>query len=694
MPLTVGDAGRLPIPMHETFLQDLAVVMIVAGVVTVLFHRLKQPVVLGYILAGFIIGPHTPPFPLIHDQHTIDTLAELGIIFLMFSLGLEFNLRKLKEVGVTALLAALFEIVVMVGVGYQMGRWFGWSDMDSLFLGAMLSVSSTTIIVKALGELGLAQERFAGIIFGILIIEDILAIVMIALLSGIAMTGALSVMEVGRTLGRLGIFLITALVLGLIAVPRLLAFVGRFKSQEMLLVTVLGLCFGFSLLAVKLGYSVALGAFVIGAVISEAREIRKIEHLIEPVRDMFSAVFFVAIGMLIDPKLLAQYAGPIALITIAVIVGKVLTCSFGTFLAGHDTKTSLKVGMGLAQIGEFSFIIASLGLSLKVTSGFLYPIAVAVSAITTLCTPYLIKSADPTVRWLDRTAPTSLSGYLAIYTGWVGRLGSARKVSFAGQMIRKWSRQMLLNLVLISAVFLVAAYLGRRDFGWLPAGVRQANVYRPLVWLGAVTLALPCFIAIFRKLQALGLLVAEIKVPRAQAGDRTDAIRNLVAQAIPLAGLVGLVVFGLMLSSPLLPPLNVLLILLVAVVVLTWVLWRYAIRIYSKGHAALLATLAQPPPPRHEADAPKAGGFLREADLETLLLPSDFPAAHQQIRQLALRTHTGASIVGIERSGNATINPGPEDDLRPGDQVLLLGNPTQLAAAKAYLLPPDPAGAR
>ena len=317
--------------MHISFLQDLAVVMIVAALVTILFHRLKQPVVLGYILAGIIIGPHTPPFPLIHDPHTIETLAELGIIFLMFSLGLEFNLRKLKQVGVTALLAALLEIVVMVGVGYWLGRGFGWSHMDCLFLGAMLSISSTTIIIKALGELGLTRERFAGLIFGILILEDILAIVMIALLSGIAMTGSLSVGDVGLTLGKLGIFLVTALVLGLIAVPRLLGFVARFRSNEMLLVTVLGLCFGFSLLAVKLGYSVALGAFVIGAVISEAREIGQIEHLIEPVRDLFSAVFFVAIGLLIEPKLLVEYAFPIAAITVAVIVGKVLACTFGTF---------------------------------------------------------------------------------------------------------------------------------------------------------------------------------------------------------------------------------------------------------------------------------------------------------------------------------------------------------------------------
>jgi CPA2 family monovalent cation:H+ antiporter-2 len=246
--------------MHGVaFLQDLAVVMIVAALVTIVFHRFKQPVVLGYIIAGVIIGPHTPPFPLIHDQETIKTMAGLGVILLMFSLGLEFSLEKVRKVGATALIAAGLEILLMIWVGYELGQFFGWGRMNSIFLGAMLSISSTTIIVKALGDLGKTKERFAQLIFGILIVEDILAIVMIALLSGIAMSGSLQTQEVIGTVVRLTIFLAVALVLGLLSVPRLLAYVGKFKSNEMLLVAVLGLCFGVSLLAARLGYSVALG---------------------------------------------------------------------------------------------------------------------------------------------------------------------------------------------------------------------------------------------------------------------------------------------------------------------------------------------------------------------------------------------------------------------------------------------------
>jgi monovalent cation:H+ antiporter-2, CPA2 family len=454
--------------MHSvTFLQDLAVVMIVAGLVTILFHRFKQPVVLGYILAGVIIGPHTPPYALIHDEPTINTLAELGVILLMFSLGLEFSLRKLTRVGLPALIAALLEILLLFWVGYQIGHFFAWPSLDAVFLGAMLSMSSTTIIIKVLGELGKMKERFAQLIFGILILEDILGIAMIALLSGIAMTGSLSATDVGLTLGKLAVFLVVTLVAGLLAVPRLIGYVARFKSNEMLIVTILGLCFGVSLLAAKLGYSVALGAFVIGAVIAEARELHRIETLLEPVRDMFSAIFFVAIGLLINPKMLITHWQPTLVITLAVIVGKVLTCSLGAFVGGYDSRTSLRVGMGLAQIGEFSFIIASLGLTLKVTSDFLYPVAVAVSAITTLFTPYLIRSADGAVTWFDRVAPRSVVQTLALYTNWVGQLGR-RQSSMATKLIRKWAAQMALNAALITAVFIAAAFLGQRPPDWAP----------------------------------------------------------------------------------------------------------------------------------------------------------------------------------------------------------------------------------
>ena len=408
--------------MHGVdFIKDLAVIMLVAGVVTVIFHYLKQPVVLGYIIAGLIIGPYTSAVPFISDEKTIRTLGELGVVFLMFGLGLEFSLRKLAKVGATAFVAATAQIIVLIWVGYEIGRFFSWTPMDSIFLGAMMAISSTTITVKALEELGLKKEKFANLIYGILIVEDILAISLIVMLTGIATTGQLEAIDAAMTVGELILFMTISLAVGILLVPRLLNLVAKFQRKEMLLVTVLGLCFGFCLLVMKMEYSVALGAFLVGAMMAESRHIHTIEKLIEPVKDMFIAIFFVTIGLLLDPSVIWKYALPITLISFAVIVGKVITCSMGTFITGHDGVTSMRVGMGKAQIGEFSFIIASLGLALNVTSDFLYPIVVAVSTITTLFTPYLIKGSDPFSQWMGLRIPSPVKNVFVQYSEHVGQ---------------------------------------------------------------------------------------------------------------------------------------------------------------------------------------------------------------------------------------------------------------------------------
>ncbi|VTP90990.1 sodium/proton antiporter [Pseudomonas aeruginosa] len=473
--------------MHAVdFIQDLAVIMLVAGVVTILFHRLRQPVVLGYIVAGFIIGPHTPPFGLIHDEDTIKTLAELGVIFLMFCLGLEFSLRKLFQVGATAFIAAFLEIVLMIWIGFEIGRFFEWSTMDSLFLGAILAISSTTIIVKALGDLKMKNERFAQLIFGVLIVEDILGIGIIALLSGIAVSGSVETGEVFSTVGKLSLFMIVALVVGILLVPRLLAYVAKFESNEMLLVTVLGLCFGFCLLVVKLEYSMVLGAFLIGAIMAESRQLVQIERLIEPVRDMFSAIFFVAIGLLIDPKILVEYAWPIALITVAVVLGKMFSCGMGAFIAGNDGRTSLRVGMGLSQIGEFSFIIAALGMTLKVTSDFLYPVAVAVSAITTLLTPYLIRAADPLSQHLANAMPQRMARIFGHYGDWLRSIQPQGDRAVLAAMIRRILLQVGVNLALVIAIFLAGGYFADTLSAWMSQWVAYDGLHKALIWGGAL----------------------------------------------------------------------------------------------------------------------------------------------------------------------------------------------------------------
>lgn len=578
--------------MHAiSFIQDLAVIMLVAGVVTILFHRLKQPVVLGYIVAGFIIGPHTPPFGLIHDEDTIKTLAELGVIFLMFCLGLEFSLRKLFKVGATAFIAAFLEITLMIWIGYEIGQYFGWSAMDSLFLGAILAISSTTIIVKALNDLKMKNQPFAQLIFGVLIVEDILGIGIIALLSGIAVSGSVSSGEVFSTVGKLSLFMIVALVIGILLVPRLLAYVAKFESNEMLLITVLGLCFGFCLLVVKLEYSMVLGAFLIGAIMAESRQLLKIERLIEPIRDMFSAIFFVAIGLMIDPAILVQYAWPIAVITVAVVLGKMLSCGLGAFLAGNDGKTSLRVGMGLSQIGEFSFIIAALGMTLQVTSDFLYPVAVAVSAITTLLTPYLIRGADPLSNQLASIMPRRVARVFGMYGEWLRSIQPQGEGALLASMIRRILLQVGVNLALVVAIFFCGGYFAERIGVYISDWVSDVGQQKAWICGAALLLSLPFLIAAYRKLKALSMLLAEMGVKPEMAGRHTARVRKVIAEVIPLLSLLVIFVMLAALSASILPTNELLILIAVIAAIVAAVAWRWFIRVHTRMQIALLETL-------------------------------------------------------------------------------------------------------
>jgi CPA2 family monovalent cation:H+ antiporter-2 len=664
--------------MHGNLLPDLAAVMLIAGVVTILCHRFKQPVALGYIIAGVIVGPYTP-VQFVHDKDTIDDLGHLGVVLLMFSLGLEFSLRKLTTVGISAFVAAIMEIVLMMWLGYEVGRAFGWNTMDSVFLGAMLSISSTTIIVKALNELGKTREKFAEIIFGILVIEDILAIVMLALLSGFAVTGHLHAGEVGKEVLQLAVFFAMVLVLGFILVPRLFDYVARFKSDEMVLVTALALCFGVALVATMKGYSVALGAFLIGAVIAEARQLHKIEELIAPVRDMFSAIFFVTIGMLIDPKMLLDYWFPILTLSLLVVVGKVVTCSFGTFVGGRDLRTSLCVGMGLAQIGEFSFIIAGVGASLQVTSDFLYPIAVAVSVITTLVTPYLIRATDPAVNWIDRTAPRHLMQSLDVYTMWIGSFaeGSASPVTL---LVRRMGWQLLVNVLLTVGIFALGAWVAQWPHEYLPAMLRPQAVYTTLVWFAVMLVCSGIYLASARKIQAMSMLVAEVVVPFATGGQHGASVRMVISQVFVLLSFVVMGFLTILLSTSILSSVSLIVPLLGIGCGMIFLFRRILVRVYSRAELALHETLIELP--RLQRERPKViKEILRDAELDTMEIPAGSVMIGRKLRDIPLRQQTGASIVAIERHGQRVINPGPDETIQQGDRVLLLGELEQLPAA-------------
>lgn len=671
---------------HVEFLQDLAVVMIVAGVVTVLFRRFRQPVVLGYLVAGVIIGPHSSPVPLVRNEAIIRTLAEMGVVFLMFTLGLEFSFKKLRRVGLSALVAGSIEISCMFLVGFQLGRLFGWSATDSLFLGAIISISSTMIVVRTLRDLGKMKERFAELIVGILVMEDIVAIVMIALLSGIGLSGSLAARDAVFAASRVGVFLVAAIVTGLLVVPRLIGYVARFKSNETLLVTVLALCFGLSLLAVKLGISVALGAFIMGAVVAVSREIGVVEALVAPLRDMFSAVFFVAIGMLLDPALLLNHAVPVLILTVAVVVGKTAFCSLGTFLAGHGPRTSLRVGIGLAQIGEFSFIIASLGLSLGVTSDHLFSIAVSVSVLSAVISPQFMVRGDAVVRWIERAAPARFLAYLRLYGEWARKFRSGGAANLRGpvwRLLRRVAVQLALNAVLIVVTFVVAVF-GTQFLGnWearLPAWTGGVGT---MLWLAAMLLTLPVFLVSLRKIRALGMLFSEMMVSPSSAGRSTRGIRTVISTTIFMGGAAGLSLLAMLLSAALLPAGRTLVVLLCVAVGLAWVLQRSLSDIYAKAQIALEDTLAHPP-----ADEPVTATLaLGEATrLDRIVVAASSPAAGRSIRDLELRRQVGATVVGIEREGKVVANPGPDDMLLAGDRVVLLGDPAQLEAARERLL--------
>ena len=413
---------------------------------------------------------------------------------------------------------------------------------------------------------------------------------MLVLLSGIAVSHSVDALEVTITLARLLLFLVVSSTIGILLVPRFLSYVSRFNSPEMLLITTLGLCFGFCLLVLKLNYSIVLGAFIIGAVIAESRQVIQIQKLILPIRDMFSAMFFVAIGMLLNPHLLIPYAWPIVIIALAVILGKVITCSLGAFLTGQDGPTSLKIGMGLAQIGEFSFIIATLGISLKVTSNFLFPIAVGVSMITTLTTPYLIKASDHVAYFLSKIMPTGMNDILKIYTTWLQNIKLTGDSSFVVYAIKRSLVLIFINLCIVVAVFLVFSYFATTAQNTL-SQMTNPYWYKSIFWGSALIISVPFLIAVYRKIKALSMLLAEFSVQEQVTGRFTKPVRLLISELIPIAAMMLIMVFIFILSASILPPGELLLLVLTIVAAITYILYHWFVKLHSKLQISMFETL-------------------------------------------------------------------------------------------------------
>lgn len=429
--------GELP---H--LVKDLALILVVAGIVTIVFKKLKQPLVLGYVVAGFLVSPHMPYIMSVADRADISTWGDIGVMFLLFSLGLDFSFKKILKMGASPIISTCSIVFCMMMLGIVTGHLFGWSRMDSIFLGGMLAMSSTTIIYKAFDDLGLRQQRFAGLVMSVLILEDILAIVMMVMLSAIANGSNPDGGQMIGSLMKIGFFLILWFVVGIFLIPLMLRSMRKFINNETLLIVALGLCCAMAVLSTKVGFSSAFGAFVMGSILAETIEAERIIKVVEPVKNLFGAVFFVSVGMLVDPAILVEYSWPIVTLVLVIILGQVIFGSLSFLIGGQSLKSAMQCGFSMAQIGEFSFIIASLGLSLGVIGKFLYPVVVAVSVITTFLTPYMIRMATPAYGMLERRLPKK----------WIMAMNNLTLAKQTTQPEAKW-RTLIKQMVRITVIY-------------------------------------------------------------------------------------------------------------------------------------------------------------------------------------------------------------------------------------------------
>lgn len=683
--------------MHAStaFLQTLALVLGVAALTTVIFQRLKQPVVFGYLMAGLLVGPHVP-VPLAADPTIVRTLSELGVILLMFALGLEFSVRRVLQIGVTAGLSALAETSVMMGLGYLIGRTLGWTVIESLFTGGIVAISSTTIISKAFVEQNV-RGRVTEIVFGILIFEDLIAILLVAILTAVAAGGGLSPADIGLVVVRLATFLIALLSIGILLVPRFMRIVVRLGSDETTLVAAIGICFACAFLALSFGYSVALGAFIAGSLVSESGEEKAVEKLVHPVRDMFVAIFFVSVGMLIDPGVIVAHWGAVLVLAGVVIVGKVIAVSISAFLTGNGLGLAVQSGMSLAQVGEFSFIIAAIGLADGATRPFLYPIAVAVSALTTLTTPWLIRAAEPVTLFLDRKLPESVQTFASLYGTWLERLRTAPDDVTERSRVRH-----LVQLLALDAALLLAIVIGAAaEVGRVGPHLQALTGLRPslaptLVALGALALTAPLLIGVARTSRQLGLALATRALPPTTNGrvDFAAAPRGALVVTLQIAIMLSIIAPLVAITQPFVTAAPGLLILAIFALMLGVAFWRSARSLHGHARAGAEAIVAmlgnqlsvdrQPAAVRHameQLDALLPGLGTPEA----MQVTAGSPAIDRSLASLNLRGRTGATVLAIVREGQQVLVPRGPDVVRAGDVLAVAGSAEAVAAARAII---------
>ncbi|MEM3737209.1 MAG: cation:proton antiporter [Candidatus Bathyarchaeia archaeon] len=573
------------------FVTDITIIVVVASLITVLFHQIKQPTILGYLVAGMAFGSSISPFVLVKNVDAIRLLAELGVILLLFFLGLEFSVKKLRNVSLVAMVTGGIEMPLMIAIGYYLGILFGWSPMDSIFLGAIICVSSTAILVKVLEDMKCMQELSSQIIFGILVVEDFGIIIIIAILSGIGTMGTVSYLEVGGIILKLAIFVGAFLTLGHALIPRLIDYIAKFHVAEVLVLAVLGLCFGAALSTFWLGFSTAAGAFLVGAVLAESRHAGEIARLTQPIRNMFAALFFISIGMLFDFSVFMPLLIPALIITLVNIAGKIFTCSLGTLLSGYDGKTALRVGMGKSNVGEFSFVVAKIGKDSGVASGFLYPISIFVAVVTTLFTPYFIKKSPQIASSISKFAPKGLKTYLSNYTVWMYNLrqaaGGRGSASIA---LRRTIRRIFADISVIALIVILLQIAYTHVSGQFAF----YEAYLDIILAGVATaLVAPFVMMMLRNLGRLTDLAGELLKSKAspynQSGDRYT--HRIAQNLIRVLVIVIIIVFSIVVTPLLIAPLfsrltkSIIIFLAIASLVALYLSREYLSGVYDKVEA-------------------------------------------------------------------------------------------------------------
>lgn len=676
------------------FLTSLAVVFCAAGLTTALFRKLRQPVIFGYLVAGMIVGPHIP-IPLVADPRIVRTLSELGVILLMFFLGLEFHFRKLVRIGPTAGVVALLQCSFMIWLGYEAGRLFGWPPLESFYAGAVLSLSSTVIIGAVFMEQGI-KGKFAEIVFGILIVEDLIAIFLLTVLTAVSSGAGLSARDLAVTGGRLALFLAGLLVFGMLTIPRFIRAVVRMDRPETTLVASVGISFAFALLARVFGYSVALGAFIAGALVAESGMGRPVARTVKPMCDGFAAVFFVSVGMLIDPALVVRHWAPTLLFLALVLAGNILGVSFWSFLAGHGIRDSVRAGMSLAQIGEFSFIIAALGLSTGATRDFLYPVAVTVSAATTLLNPWLIRWSGPAAEWVDRRLPAPLLTFAALYDSWLERMRQATDSVQAFKERRRRYLQLLVDIALLVGVLSAASAWGRTTGAWVAAITGLSETAARYLFLAAVVFLsgiLCCTIYRGARRLALSLVGKAFPEPGAGQVDLARAPRNVLKIMLEIVILLVVAMPLLAFFQPFLPRFPGAALLLAALVLAGVTFWRRAANL--EGHVkavsqVIVESIAKQGEARDEAQDEEALEPVRRlfpglGHFVPLRLKEGHHCVGKTTGEINIGSLTGAKILVVARGEGHSFLPTGKDVLRAGDVLTLAGTPAAVEEAREIL---------